>query len=149
MALWFEYTDAAAADAVVVLDVVGRNQFGESVEETVTLSTAAGLLKYTSHCYSYIASITPTTLTQNLAADNLSCGSDGTQTAAMPIPLPFKPKTTDCVQAVSIDALQWDSSELTVSKVYHTVTLTTDNSWAGDHFSIAAISFVLGGREAY
>lgn len=92
--LEFVATDAAGTDLVVVCTITGKNQFGKTVSETVTLNNAGSFTDSTDWCYSSITSIDLTTLTNKAASDVLNVGLGDR------IGLPFHLNNVDEVLAI-------------------------------------------------
>jgi len=135
----------------LVFDVVGRNQFGDDVSETVSLSSSPTVV-YTNHCYSFVASVVPTTVTGWAAiSDKFRIGFEHNDEADCPYPLPFRVRDEDHVQAISIKGVTFDGSDITVSKVYNTVTVknSATNIQSVTNLIPATISLVNGAAETY
>ena len=137
----------------LTFDVVGRNQFGESVSETVSLDGSTSVV-YTNHCYSFVESVVPTVVTGWAAtSDKFRIGFEHNDEADCPYPLPFRVRDEDHIQAISLAGKTFDGSDITVSKVYNTVTVknsaTNIQDTDGLGLRVASISLVNGAAETY
>lgn len=147
MALQFE----AQGTVDFVVNVIGRNQFGENVSELVTFGSSSDLIVYTNHCYSFVESMTPTVVTSWTSGDDLLVGFEHNDNVDCPYPLPFKPRNSDHVQAIAIAGNIFDGSDITTSLIYHTVTVANaaSNITGLTELTPATISLVNGAAMTY
>ena len=97
----FALTPGGAPASAFTFDVVGENQFGETVRESITTGTSANIV-HTVNCYRYITSITPTAKSST-GTDALSIGWTGVVTSGTPrLALPCKPASTASLRRFSI-----------------------------------------------
>ena len=132
------------------LDVVGRNQFGDIVTETVSVLTGTNEV-YTNHCYSFVASITCTAVSGwGTSADKLQIGFNHNADISCPYPLSFRVKSGDHIQAVYVGQKLIPASEITVSTIYNTATVDTTQSISG-RTAVESVATVLvnGAAAAY
>ena len=130
-------------------DVVGRNQFGETVSESVSVDSGAA---YTVHCYSFVETITVSAVSGwSVAGDTLAVGFDHNDNLDCPYPLPFRVRDEDHIQAITIAGKTFDGTDITVSKVYNTVTVknSATNIQSQNDLITASISLVNGAAETY
>lgn len=147
MALQFE----AQGTVDFVMDVVGRNQFGDNVTESVTFGSSTALIAYTNHCYSFVESITPTTVTSWTSTDDMLIGFEHNDNVDCPYPLPFRPRDADHIQAITIAGTVFDGTDITVSLIYNTVTVlnAATNVTGLTTLTPATISLVNGAAQTY
>jgi hypothetical protein len=94
-------TSGAAQTSAFSFTIIGENQFGESVTETVT-TTGANAINHSLHCYRKIISITPTAKS-SAGTDTVAIGWRGEVTSGTPrLALPFKPSSTSSIKYVSM-----------------------------------------------
>lgn len=133
--------------------VTGRNQFGETVTETVALApSAAEEQVMTNHCYTFVASALVTAVSGwSVAGDTLEVGFEHNDLVDCPYPLPFRVRDADHIQAITIQGTIFDGTDITVSKVYNTVTVANSatNIQSVSTIGVATISLVNGSAETY
>jgi len=140
--------------------IVGRNQFGEDVTETV--ATTGGTIISSNWCYSFVASITPNTLSGWTTSDSLDIGYTANVTANASIPLPFKLKDVNHINSVTVNGTSYavtldevdrvDGDDVTASLLYHTVIVgagTPADFGGGTTILPVSINLTLGAQEVY
>lgn len=113
MALYLDQNDDDDTTLVVTYHVDGKNQFGQDIEEDVTLTGLQNL--YTLHCYSFVRHITVTAIANVQNADYIQVGWLG-NVLAMPLPLPFYPRDDDHIEGISFGLVRLLASDLTIDK---------------------------------
>ena len=94
-------TPGGAPASAFTFDVVGLNQFGVQVGESITTGTSANIV-HTVKCYSKIISITPTAKSST-AGDTLSIGWTGVVTSGTPrVAMTFKPTSTASIKNMTL-----------------------------------------------
>ena len=105
----------------VTYRIVGLDQFGDEVTEDLAMAAATNDA-YTSHRFSRVDSVT--VQSGSLAAgDAFTIGFTYNNDIDCPIPVPFRIKNADHIQAISLQGEVYTGSDISVSTVYNTVTL--------------------------
>ena len=130
-------------DPVLTFDVTGLNQFGDKVTETVSLDDDPTAV-YTNHCYTKVISVVPTAVSGWAAtSDKFRIGFEHNDEADCPYPIPFRLKDTDHIQGIAIKGVMFDGSDITVSKVYNTITVKNSATNIQSMTALTTASIVL------
>lgn len=128
------------------LVVTGKNHFGESVVETVTVTAAAVAQGWaqTVHAYSWIDSIVLTAISGNAASDTLTAGSLTDQATAVPkLGIPAKIASSTEVKFFDAGNAPHHWSPTIALEPYYTATRTASGAGSGAHIVCVLLDEVL------
>lgn len=116
-------TPGQASTSAFTFDVVGLNQFGVQVGESITTGTSANIV-HTLKCYSKIISITPTAKSST-GADTVTIGWTGVVTSGTPrVALPCRPTSTASIKNMTLTLASGTLPTFTAETANYTIAVS-------------------------